>query len=95
MGNFKPPSILMDAPPLPLFLFAGAYYGFSIWNTWSSPVMLYLDTGDVVFILRYGQWLFCTPVSVCVLYTQLLQPPSTPIHSPINLSFLDYVTKVC
>ena len=40
----------------------GTFYGFTIWQTWSSPVSVYLNTGNFVVMLRYGQWLFCTPV---------------------------------
>lgn len=42
---------------------SGTFYGFTIFQTWTSPVIIYLNTGNFVVMLRYGQWLFCTPVS--------------------------------
>nr|AHH02150.1 protein 70 [synthetic construct] len=39
-----------------------AFYGFSIWHQFDSPVIAYFSTGNISVLLRYGQWLFCTPV---------------------------------
>ena len=57
------PCMVCEADQVYICIFAGTFYGFTIWLTWSSPVLVYLNTGNFVVMLRYGQWLFCTPVS--------------------------------
>ena len=94
MGNFNPPPFLIGAPP-----------PFSISICRRILRLLHLEHLVITRnpLPQYRRCCLHTPIWAvaflytreCVLYTQLLQPPSTPIHSPINLSFLDYVTKVC
>lgn len=71
---------------------AVVFYGLEFSNQLDSPVMVYLSNGNSLAMLRYGLWLFTTPVSQLGLWHAcagrgegacLLGPPCTLMSSTL------------